>query len=184
METFDIIGIDPGTTTIGVSIFKVSLPKLEIVKIDTILIDLSLFKNDDYLTTNLFFRLQLLSNRISAIMDEYKPLAFAMENGFINVRRINAFGPLIQAVGAMEMAAVKYDPYIRIFKYPPSVVKNAVGAKGNAGKDDVFDSVMKVKEFKGLIDPTVISEHEVDALAVTWALLKEIKNNDVLLAIL
>ena len=132
----------------------------------------------------LFFRLQLLSDRITAMMEVYKPLAFAMENGFINVRRINAFGPLIQAVGAMEMAAVKVDPYIRIFKYPPSVVKNAVGAKGNAGKEDVYDAVLKVDEFKGLVDPSVISEHEVDSLAVCWALLKEIKNNDVLLAVL
>jgi len=183
-DTINILAIDPGTTTIGVSIFKINVITLEIVDIETILVDTSVRLNSYELTTDLLLRLERLYNRVIELIEYYNPYIVSLENGFINRLRPAAYGPLSQSIMAIELAVLNTNKFIKIFKFAPKTIKKVTTSAGTAGKNDMLAGLKTIPEINRLIDPDLISEHEVDSVGVNYTMLQYLRENPLLLLII
>lgn len=178
---FNIMGIDPGSRTLGVSIFTVKPTgestikdfDLEIMDIKTITLHID---ND---TTGLFdnvtARTLKLKRFIKAIYYIYRPAMTSIESSFVNMSRLGAVLPLTKAIHTIESTLVELDRYAKIVSIPPGAVKKAFDSK-QKGKDAVLVALKNKKELVDLIgDVAKISEHEVDAVAIAYTLLEYLK---------
>ena len=173
------MAIDPGTN-MGVSIISISVPDIKIIGISTSSIDLSIMTKPNELQDNLLLRTQVIQKMMREIMFMYRPRVLAMEAAFVNSRFPKSVMYLSQYIGAISLTVTEMDPFIKIFNYPPKKVKATVSG-GKANKDDMMAAVAKITEITDCIDPTKLTEHEVDSLAIGYTYLKELRNNPVLL---
>jgi Holliday junction resolvasome RuvABC endonuclease subunit len=176
METFNIIGIDPSSSNVGISIMAIDI-SLNIEKINTILLNLDNLPQYNNGIDKLTNRLYILRHKITEVMRQYTPFMVGIENSFINLRRPGAMGPLSQSIFAIESGILDYNSYISFNKYPPSIIKKEVGAKFSAGKDEVLNACNMIPSISNLINLNMVSEHEVDATAIAYTLLSDIKQN-------
>ncbi len=184
MNTFKTIAIDPGTSTIGVSIFTINAIDLSIVDIETVLIDTTIRFQEVDLVQDLLIRLNTLHERIKELIIYHRPILVGIEAGFINKLRPAAYGPLSQSIMAIELATLYIDPNIRIFKFSPKTIKMVATKGGAANKDDVLSGISNISEIVNKINPYLLSEHEVDSLAINYTLLDYIRYNQVILLML
>ncbi len=184
MNTFKTIAIDPGTSTIGVSIFTINAIDLSIVDIETVLIDTAIRFQEVDLVQDMLIRLNTLHDRIKEIITYHKPILVGIEAAFLFRLKPMAYGPLSQSIMAIELAIQYVNPNIRIFKFPPKTIKKIATDVGSADKDDVLAGVSNIQEIVNKINPYLLSEHEVDSLAINYTLLDYIRYNQVILLML
>lgn len=175
MEAFNIIGIDPGNN-LGVSCFTIN-ESYEILNIDTRLIKLS--NNIEEYEHNVD-RLQFLSTYIEYLYSFYKPSVVSLESAFMNTKFATAIIQLTQYVTIIEQTLNKLDPFVKIYKYPPKYIKRIV-ATGDANKNDMLSAVSEINEIVKLLNIEKLSEHEIDATAIAYVLLNDIRKYPVLL---
>ena len=183
MDTINVLAIDPGAN-MGVTIYTISVPELKIVNITTTVVDLSVHTVDDPLNKNLLLRLNVIKDFIRGVMLEYSPHILAMEAAFVNSRFPKSVMYLSQYIAAIELTVYEYNPYIRIFNYPPKLIKRVVNAGGEANKDVMKIALSNIPEITQYISVGYISEHEVDSIAIGYTLLKELREHPYLLWLL
>lgn len=117
-------------------------------------------------------RIEVLSSLVSAHFDSVEADLVGMEDAFFNPRRPSAYAPLIEVIDAMKTCAYRNRPDRPLFLIDAPAVKNAVGAPGNAAKEQVKDRLMSHPEIRPILDVAAMNwdEHSVDAAAVVWAL--------------
>ncbi len=166
-----IIGIDPGSHALGVSVLKFDIRTLEIVSIEAwTLIGKKLVGKDDWVT-GVFGerdgRVFALQEELLEIFQYYQPLMIASESPFINSKFPQAGLALTVVVSGIRHAVMQFDVWKPLYLIDPPSVKIAVGAPGNAPKEVVKEKIIQL----GLnyVGPTPLSEldeHSIDASAV------------------
>jgi len=170
MSNYTIIGIDPGSNT-GVSIYTLDANTNAIVNIET-----SLYVLGNYCEENtLFNRVNILNKICNSLYDNYMPVAVGMETAFLNSRFPKAVMQLSQYIAITEYSFYTKHPFIKIYNYPPKLIKMCIGAGGNAKKDDMTLAVKNIPEIANNINIDSLSEHEIDALAIGYLLIKDIR---------
>lgn len=139
-----ILGIDPGTSTTGYGVIRVSGPKPELVSIG--FIDLS--KYDDH-----YIKLKHIFDRIVGIIEEYHPDELAIEAPFYG-KNVQSMLKLGRAQGAAIAAALSHS--IPIFEYAPRKIKMSITGQGAASKEQVASMLMNILNFS-------LSEFKLDA---------------------
>lgn len=176
MNTFNIVGIDPGGNT-GFAILKINLEDLSIVNIDTFNVKITNYSHDEEMIS----RLNTLSNVVRDIYTNYSPNLVCMENMFINPKFPNAVMILTQYVTVMTNTWHECNPLIKIHKYAPKFVKSAVTV-GTANKDDMKDTVRSIPELaQQLSHLDYMTEHEIDSVCIAYCGLQDIRNNPFIL---
>lgn len=120
-----IMGIDPGTNRMGYGVLEVCCNNLKCRVIGDI--DLSKF-GDPYA------KLKHIFNRVSALVDEYKPDEVALESPFFG-KNVQSMLKLGRAQGVAMAAALYKD--LPVFEYAPRRIKQAITGKGGASKEQV-----------------------------------------------
>lgn len=174
-DTFSLLGIDPGNN-LGISCFTIN-SNFEITEIETRLIKLS--NNILEHETNID-RLNFLNNYLTYLYNFYRPSVIGVESAFMNTKFATAIIQLTQYVTIIEQTFFNLDPFIKLYKYPPKYVKSMI-ATGDADKNDVLSGVSRIKEITKLINVNTLSEHEIDATAIAYTLLSDIRKYPVLL---
>lgn len=144
------MGVDPGTLLMGYCIIEVKnnaiLPlEMEVLRLSS--------RKDHY------ERLQLIHNRITELIDEYRPDEFAIEAPFFG-KNVQSMLKLGRAQGVAIAAAMHAG--IPVTEYSPRKVKQSVTGNGNADKDQVWKmlrDMLHLKEAPRYFDAT-------DALAI------------------
>lgn len=177
IETFKIIGIDPGTNT-GVSIYTLALPNFEIINIETRLYILKNLVLDpdptDIYRNHMYERVKLLYDIVQGLIEEERPLAVAYEAAFMNSKFATAVIQLTQYTSTIERAIRDVDSSIKILKYPPKWIKKYVGAGGTAAKDDMLSNLQSIPVINNLLPLNKLSEHEIDATSIAYVLYNDI----------
>lgn len=116
---------------------------------------------------------------LSRQIEWIEPIAIACESPFINVRMPAAYGALTEVVSAVRDAVKFTDPLKPLYLIPPSLVKQAVGARGNATKDDVKACLAKLPEIVQRLTRPLdeLDEHAIDATAAAYYQFLEYKNS-------
>lgn len=145
-----ILGIDPGTVIMGVGIIEVcgsftSLLMMDVLKFTA--------------RTDIYLRLQLIHQKVSDILREYRPDEFAIEAPFFG-KNVQSMLKLGRAQGVAIAAAMQSG--VPVCEYSPRKVKQSITGNGNADKMQVFKMLQRILKFEEVpkhLDAT-------DALAV------------------
>ena len=114
-QTFNILGIDPGTDTIGFSIITVNIDDLKIVSVTPWTEKVSRFLDEDSFEVQMhsakYSRLRLISEKFSQVLTVYNPTVVASEAPFFNRFRPNAYAPLVETVFILQRTLHLWDDY-------------------------------------------------------------------------
>ncbi|HOU01175.1 MAG TPA: crossover junction endodeoxyribonuclease RuvC [Bacteroidales bacterium] len=131
-----ILGIDPGSNKTGYGIIKVIGSKPQMMAIGVI--DLSKF--DDH-----YLKLKHIFDRVTGIIDEYKPDELAIEAPFYG-KNVQSMLKLGRAQGAAISAALSRS--LPIFEYAPRKIKMSITGQGAASKEQVAAMLENMLNFQ------------------------------------
>ncbi len=126
------MGIDPGTNFMGYGIIEVTGRKVKCVVLGVI--DLHKFSDP-------YAKLKHIFDRVSALVDEYKPREVALEAPFFG-ENVQSMLKLGRAQGVAMAAALSRD--VDVFEYAPTRIKQAVTGRGAATKEQLANMVSSI----------------------------------------
>lgn len=179
-DTFYILGIDPGSTNLGVGIIEACINTGMIISSSawTIHGDKLMPKDTwvEQIHGTRYVRIRAIGKELLRIFKTINPLYIACESPFINMRRPQAYGVLTEVICAIRAAVIEYDTWRKLELIDPPTIKIAVGAKGNADKDAMKKAIMLLNDlvYAGEIAMADLDEHAVDGLAVAYCLHKKL----------
>lgn len=167
-EEFYILGIDPGTRNVGLSFYKLN-GKLDIISIETFNLFIDI-EGSNGIGEQLIYRITRLAKMLTCIYKLFSPYMVIMESSFIDIKNISAVIPLSKAISCIEMTIRDIDEYAKLISIAPRLAKKIFGAE-LTGKEAVKDALMKKDEVLSKIVNKNYTEHEIDAIAIAYALL-------------
>lgn len=172
-----IVGIDPGSDTLGFGAIQVDVRNWDIIQSTAFTFHGSRLAKDSWFSGIHGAR----AGRISAHEDNlvrmfqfYQPFQVASESPFFNRRFPQAYGALTETVSAIRNALWRYDCWQSLFMIDPPTVKLSVGAASHAKKDEVKIALMALPDlnYNGDTPLELLDEHSIDSLAAGYARLK------------
>ena len=168
-----IVGIDPGSQTLGTCVLYFSVSSYAITRIE------ATTYNADALYSKSFIadahgekakRIIAHHDNLLELFNRVQPIMVACESPFYSQRRPSAFGVLTEVIWEIRKAVMAYDCWKSLFTIDPPTIKKAVGALGNADKLLVKAAILKIPEivkcFQG--DLETLDEHSLDSIATAY----------------
>ncbi len=140
-----ILGLDPGTTTMGYGVIAIRKKKMSLVT--TGVIHLHKLENHE-------LKLKKIFEKVSFLAKEYLPDEVAIEAPFFG-KNVQSMLKLGRAQGVAMAAVLTRD--IPITEYAPRKIKQAITGSGNASKEQVagmLKSLLNLKELPKKLDAT------------------------------
>jgi crossover junction endodeoxyribonuclease RuvC len=140
-----ILGIDPGTTVLGYGLIHVQQNKLSMLNFGVVQLN-KLPTHPD--------KLKRIFDRISGIIEEYKPDELAIEAPFFG-KNVQSMLKLGRAQGVAIAAALSRN--MPFEEYSPRRIKQAITGNGNASKEQVaamLQTLLKFEELPKYLDAT------------------------------
>lgn len=140
-----ILGLDPGTTTMGYGVIGVNKKKM--FMISTGVIHLHKLENHQ-------IKLKTIHEKVTSLAKQYLPDEVAIEAPFFG-KNVQSMLKLGRAQGVAMAAVLTLD--IPIEEYAPRKIKQAITGNGNASKEQVAKMLMnllKLKELPQKLDAT------------------------------
>ena len=131
-----ILGIDPGTVILGYGLIDTGNNKPALLHMG--ILRLSKFPDP-------FVRLGMIFERISSLIEEYKPREAAIEAPFYG-KNVQSMLKLGRAQGVALAAAITSG--LPVFEYAPRKVKQSITGNGNASKEQVAMMVQQILRFR------------------------------------
>ena len=145
-----ILGIDPGYAIVGYGVIDYKNNHFTVIDYGAILTDAKTPFNE---------RLEIIFDRLSTIIEEYKPEALSLEKLFYN-NNAKTVIDVSQARGVIMLAAQKQG--VRVFEYTPLQVKQSVVGYGRAEKKQVQEMTRRILALEKVPKP----DDTADALAM------------------
>lgn len=174
---YRIVGIDPGSVTLGACVIDLDLQTRTETLVDVRTFDASKNMRDYHNLSRIHgdrcARLQIHEDSLTGYFSVFKPHAIISEAPFLG-RFPQAFAALTECVTAIRRAVMRYDRFMPLHIADPMTVKSAVGVhrmgrkdKGALSKENVHAAVMQLPLLNpGQIDLASLDEHSIDAIAV------------------
>lgn len=180
-RTTNIVGIDPGSETLGLSVIEIDIDTLQIVKSSACtFVGSKMFDDSSWLATshsNRVARIAAHKQNLVYQLRKIDPICIACESPFYNPRRPNAYGVLVEVLTMIRDAVIEYDVWKTLYLIDPPTVKKSVGAAGNADKIKMLEAVINLKSLNLNCDPSSLDEHSIDALAVAYCRYRQLTNS-------
>lgn len=177
-----IVGIDPGSETLGVCVLYFNVVTLAINRISAMTFIGSKLPADPMLSIlhgDRTSRVKAHENNLLKILNDNLPIAVSTESPFYNPRMPGAYGALVEVTCGIRNAVIGYSDVKPLYRVDPSSVKQAIGAKGNADKEGVRGYISKISEIVNNLDRPLseLDEHSIDATAVAYHQLLSYRNS-------
>ncbi len=157
-----ILGIDPGTNLMGYALVTGSKSRPEMIALGVI--ELSKISNP-------YVRLRRIFERVSMLVEQYRPDALAIEAPFFG-KNVQSMLKLGRAQGVAIAAALVRD--IPVAEYEPRSIKQAVVGNGGASKEQVRAMLVRTLNLDEEKLPRQLDA--TDALAVALCHFYELTN--------
>jgi Holliday junction resolvasome RuvABC endonuclease subunit len=184
-HTANIIGIDPGTESLGLSIITIDVRSLDILYTQAqtfVGSKLAAFNPWDELTHHArFTRINALRAAITNTLVYYRPLQVISEAPFWNPSRPGAYQALVEICNAIRGAVYDYDPWRSLYMVEPSILKKTIGAKGGDGKDAIKNAVLNRRQELRVINNSELEwfdDHSIDAIGAAYCRVLGLRNSD------
>lgn len=171
-ERFRIVGIDPGTDTLGVAGIEVDLATREVVLLEVRTFSGTQlarhYPNVVAVHGERTARLWAHEDNLYGYFTYMQPHCVISESPFMG-RFPQAFAALTECMAAIQRAVYRYDPFLPLLTVDPPTVKKLVGVQGKGTtKDDVKRGLLNLTYLQNPynIDIASLDEHSVDAVVV------------------
>jgi len=171
---FRLIGIDPGTSNLGVGVIEARTDTLEIIssRAWTVRAERLPYYNTraEEVHGERFARIQAIRRELDRILDIEEPEFVFAESPFFFSKRPGAFSALVEVVAQIRLAVYDYHPTIEIEMIPPKSVKEAFTGLGDARKDGMRNVILKLNDlnYEGDIDLSWLDDNAIDGLAIAY----------------
>ena len=169
-----ICGVDPGTNHVGFSSLVLNPDTLQIENIwsTSLRVD-KLPSYPEYNATTHTERVEKLlkiRHAVVKLLRYWTPRHMACESPFYNRLRPGAYGPLVESVLMIKLAAFEHNPNMSFYSIEPSVIKKSVGAGHISDKHAVKAAILNHTTLSSFGFPLQdLDEHALDSLAVAFA---------------
>lgn len=177
-HTATILGIDPGSDTLGVGILTFDVRTLAIVSTQALTLNGTRNGRGSFATEvhgDRYGRIESHKQELIRIFRLTRPMAVASESPFMSRRRPQAYGALTEVVCAIRAALLHYDCWQPLEMIDPPTVKRAVGVDGRTGgpegKKLMQTALLRMEaalHYDGFVPMQQLDEHSIDALAVAY----------------
>lgn len=179
-----IMGIDPGTNTLGVSRLDIDPKTLRLVTTHAITYQADkCFRYTEYEKEDAalmrYARLAWHEENLKQIFMDNEPFQLAVESNFMNIRNASAYGPLVESMSAIRRAYYAYDNLRKLHLVTPAAAKKSVGAPTRGGgKEVVTHALKKMHQLLGVSKTYLdtLDEHAIDAIAIGFHRYTELYN--------
>lgn len=168
---FTVMGIDPGTSTLGVSVITWDLqaPRYTVDFAFTLKAtdNTQGYHYVEELHGNRTARLQQHHDEILQWLHQIRPHAVIAESPFQG-RFAQSFAALTECIAVIRQAVMRYDMHMPLNLVDPPTVKRAAGVKlgRKTDKEDVRRALAIRSDLTWGMDLGCLDEHSVDAIAV------------------
>ena len=159
-KTKNILGIDPGSTTIGYVVISYKNKKSKPKAVSYGYIDLKEHVGQGK-------RLLQLYKDLKEIFNQFKPACIAIENVYF-FKNAKSFTAVMQSKGVILFAAEEAN--IKVYEYSPLEIKQTISGYGRADKNFVRKLIQSSLEITSEIKPDDVS----DALAIALCYLRHL----------
>lgn len=108
-------------------------------------------------------RLQLIHQKVSELINRFKPHSFAIEAPFFG-KNVQSMLKLGRAQGVAIAAAMNAG--LEVFEYSPKKVKQSITGNGNAGKEQVWQMLQRILSIHHNTDIKYLDASDALAVAV------------------
>lgn len=182
-----IIGIDPGTDTLGVSVLDVCLASNRIsLTAARTHSGSSMAKDYRWLSSvhgDKAARLRAHEENLFSLFSQFQPHEIVSEAPYLG-RFPSAYAALVECLNAIRQAVIRYDYRMPLITVDPPTVKNALGVNGKSGDKSLMSRGVQQLISSGIlhnplgIDVGVLDEHSVDSIAVAYVRAKYVVDNN------
>ena len=175
-----IVGIDPGSDTLGLANLSFSISQMQVLSWAAQTFVGSKLPINEWMSnmhSHRFARIDAHRLNLIYAFNFHQPVAIVCESPFFSSKFPQAFGALIETVSGIRQAVWDYDKTIGLDLIDPPSVKKAVGAAGNAGKEEVQSAVVRLLGhcYTGSLPLERLDEHSFDAVAVAYSKFMQFK---------
>ena len=180
-DTATIVGIDPGSETLGICMLDFNVVTMAVVKttaqtfVGSKLGMMSRWIAESH--SERFARIEAHKQNLKQLLWINRPLIVACESPFYNSLRPSAYGVLVEVLNALKYACYEYNPDLPFTLIDPPSAKKAVGAKGNAKKEQMREAVLVLPDlfFQGPVPLNNLDEHSIDSIAIAYSKLQQFR---------
>lgn len=168
----NLMGIDPGTTNVGIGLMRVLVPEWRVVQVAGWTLEAYRYPRPDWIIDqhdDKYARLYITRQVLFDAFRQYQPFAIGCESPFYNALRPNAYGPLVESVDAVRHAVMDYSHHHNLTMIPPMAVKKQLG-HGHSDKAVVAAELDRLYGAVACRPIKTLKDHASDALAVTHCL--------------
>jgi Holliday junction resolvasome RuvABC endonuclease subunit len=171
-----IIGIDPGTETLGVSVLDVSLTTNQIVLqyvstyTATQLIRLFHLQWISQVHGDRIARLKAHEENLYSLFTTFRPHEIVSESPYLG-RFPAAYAALVECMSVIRSAVMRYDFRMPLHTLDPPTVKTRLGVSGKSGdKTHMREGLLRLPDLENpqRIPIELLDEHSIDAMAVAY----------------
>lgn len=180
-ETACIIAIDPGSESLGCACLTVDIRTLQLRNIWSTTFHGSKLHPNPW-TTFMFgeriAKIEAHAENLLYILESERPICLVCESPFINMKRPQAYGALMEVISAIRRVMMQYDAQRSMYMIDPPSAKKAVGAPGNADKQTVQQHILANVEIMQALSTPVsnLDEHSFDAIAIGYSQILSFRN--------
>ena len=180
----NIIGIDPGTDSLGLSVITFDVRNLDILYTQAqtfVGSKLDAFNKWDEMTHHArFTRINALKQAIFSCLLHYKPLQIVSEAPFFNPSRPGAYLALVEICSSIRQVVYEYDPWRSLYMVEPSILKKTIGAKGGDGKEAIKNAVIAKRDELKILNNSELEwfdDHSIDAIGAAYCRMLGLRNS-------
>lgn len=171
-NTYRILGIDPGTNTLGAAIVDVDLLSAK-VRVSMARTFVGTAMSSEYSTHSDVHgdrasRLHAHEENLTSVMYDWRPHRVICESAFMG-KFAQSYMALVECIGAIQRAVYRYNPFLPLEVIDPTSVKKMAGMTGRLrGKEPVREALAELPylEYGQGVRLALLDEHSVDAIAI------------------
>lgn len=174
-----LVGIDPGTNSLGVSVFERHIDTNEIALLWTSTIKGINFGKEYEKIMELngerFAKVYGYKSSLVDFFNNWQPNLIVSEGNYMG-RFPSAYGALTEMVLTIRLAALEYRSDMAVKVIDPSTVKKTIGVPGNTGDKELIKKRVKLLNIKFSQPQTIdnLDEHSLDSIAIGyWGISQE-----------
>ena len=184
-DVIRILGIDPGTDTLGIALVDVSIDdyKPRLVYAHTFVASREVAGRDwgSQILGNRDLRLANHYDNLYSLLCQVTPTLVAAESPFLARGRVSSFEALVECYAMLRSVCWEYSSSLYLRRMDPITVKNSVNVSHiKTDKSDVKKAVIELysESCVGVVNIESLDEHAIDAVAVCHAVLRKYLLNE------
>jgi Holliday junction resolvasome RuvABC endonuclease subunit len=181
---FRIVGIDPGTTNLGLAVLTVDIKTLIILETTAVTFNANKLTSRDTwnceVHSDRFDRILSLKKSLMESFITFQPSMICVESPFFGRSHPNAFQALTEVLTAIRDTLYEFNPWTELILVSPSEAKQAISAKGNATKEIMKEKLLLLSHELNLnpsLNIHTLDEHSIDAIAIAYYAYNQAKNS-------